>query len=55
MSDFLKGKSPRLTGDALQFYQNSVLLMKHSQNPTLGTFVASFHPGKDDKDNPIET
>eukprot|EP01100_Stratorugosa_tubuloviscum_P010910 TRINITY_DN475_c0_g3_i1.p1 TRINITY_DN475_c0_g3~~TRINITY_DN475_c0_g3_i1.p1 ORF type:complete len:696 (-),score=313.92 TRINITY_DN475_c0_g3_i1:94-2157(-) len=27
-----------------RFYWNSLLLMKHSQNPTIGTFIASFHP-----------
>eukprot|EP01102_Stenamoeba_stenopodia_P021060 TRINITY_DN8392_c0_g1_i2.p1 TRINITY_DN8392_c0_g1~~TRINITY_DN8392_c0_g1_i2.p1 ORF type:complete len:719 (-),score=147.49 TRINITY_DN8392_c0_g1_i2:89-2245(-) len=32
------------TTDAKQLYQNSLVLLKNSQNPTLGTFVASFHP-----------
>ncbi|PRP80407.1 hypothetical protein PROFUN_11953 [Planoprotostelium fungivorum] len=40
-----KGKQPKgLSPAAQNFYENSILFMKHSQNPVLGTFVASFHP-----------
>lgn len=40
-----KGQQPSgLSKEALQLYRNSLVLMKNSQNPGLGTFVASFHP-----------
>eukprot|EP01117_Protostelium_nocturnum_P003783 TRINITY_DN15046_c0_g1_i1.p1 TRINITY_DN15046_c0_g1~~TRINITY_DN15046_c0_g1_i1.p1 ORF type:complete len:693 (-),score=149.85 TRINITY_DN15046_c0_g1_i1:26-2104(-) len=40
-----RGKQPKnLSPEAKNFYENSIVFMKHSQNPTLGTFVASFHP-----------
>jgi len=40
-----KGKMPsNLKADMKQFYQNSLLVMKNSQNPTLGSYVASYHP-----------
>jgi hypothetical protein len=39
-----KGQQPSgLTGDALRLYRNSLVVMKNSQNPGLGTFVSSFH------------
>ena len=41
----MPGKKPTtLSPDELNFYYNSLFLMKNSQNPQLGTFVASFHP-----------
>jgi len=42
---FSQGKKPTtLTADQENFYYNSLFLMKNSQNPQLGTYVASFHP-----------
>ncbi len=42
-----KGKTPSSQDpEALAFYYNSLILMKQALNPVLGTFVASFHPGR---------
>eukprot|EP01029_Cantina_marsupialis_P009055 TRINITY_DN2120_c0_g3_i1.p1 TRINITY_DN2120_c0_g3~~TRINITY_DN2120_c0_g3_i1.p1 ORF type:complete len:675 (-),score=222.85 TRINITY_DN2120_c0_g3_i1:513-2537(-) len=40
-----KGKQPSLDEAADLLYKNSILFLKHSQVPGLGTMVASFHPG----------
>eukprot|EP00767_Chilomastix_cuspidata_P007300 gnl/Chilomastix_cuspidata/792.p1 GENE.gnl/Chilomastix_cuspidata/792~~gnl/Chilomastix_cuspidata/792.p1 ORF type:complete len:684 (-),score=279.36 gnl/Chilomastix_cuspidata/792:35-2086(-) len=34
----------RAPEDATDFYWTSLLFLKHAQNPTIGTIVASFHP-----------
>ena len=39
-----KGVQPTLTGDSLDFYLKSLLLLKNSQNPSLGTIASSLHP-----------
>lgn len=39
-----KGVQPSLTGDALDFYQKSILTLKASQNPYIGTVASSLHP-----------
>eukprot|EP00727_Mastigamoeba_balamuthi_P002623 m51a1_g12358 putative carbohydrate-binding family 6 protein (715) ;mRNA; f:561507-564478 len=40
-----KGVQPKTQDVYLRsYFQIAMLAMKHSQNPTLGTFVASFHP-----------
>lgn len=35
---------PPLTGNAKKLYVNSLILMKNSLNPAIGSYVASFHP-----------
>ena len=44
-TEFLaKGTQTSLTGTALEFYKKSVLMLKNSQNPKLGTIASSLHP-----------
>ncbi|KAH0785523.1 Carbohydrate-binding family 6 protein [Histomonas meleagridis] len=38
------GEVPSLTGDALDMYKKSLLVLKNSQNPKLGTIASSLHP-----------